>query len=72
MDTQQRDGLCIGGPLNGERLAGAFDCDKVKLPFNPHIPTEQERASWGDSCPDILFDQIEYRWAEGAWHYGVH
>jgi hypothetical protein len=77
MKKQKRVGLCFGGPLNGERLAGAFYADKVIIPVNPHPPSEAYikkyiEEGWTDPPPSLIFDQAEYRWAEGAWHYGVN
>lgn len=74
--TEQRDGLCIGGPYDGERISGLFQTDKIIVPVNPHPPSEAYRREhekrWSDPCPDLIFDQVEYRWAEGAWYYSVH
>lgn len=77
MEAQQRDGLCIGGPYDGERISGLFQTDKVIIPVNPHPPSEAYikrylEQGWTDPPPSLIFDQVEYRWAEGAWHYAVH
>lgn len=63
-------GRCIGGPLDGEELTAKLQT--VDIPCNPHTPSESERASFGDECPNTLFDCIRYRWHDGAWHCAVH
>jgi hypothetical protein len=70
-----RNGKCIGGPHDGLEVASV--CDKVTIPVNPHPPSEEyrrqyETEGWSDPCPSLVFDQVEYRWANGAWHYAVH
>lgn len=67
-------GRCVGGPLNGEEIAAS--CERVIVPANPRPVTDAERAEWeakwDSPCPPEFFGQVSYRWAEGAWHFGVH
>lgn len=64
-DEIEKRGVCVGGPLDGQEIAGK--ASKIRVPVNPHQPRNPTLNS-----PEIEHDAAEYRWANGAWHFAVH